>query len=244
MVIAVWGRDGIGKSTLCDALGELAAKQDVSIVIDTDLTQPTLTARVNGKHIDEDASLGKAISGFDGDDVRRYLHQHMRHKRLYYAGLTSRDEYLTYEHGTEADNAAQDFLNKCKEIASTVILDVSGQRTDPFLPAALLNAGYILLLVTPDVQGICWHNAVMPMLKDMYADSRVLTVAAQVQKYQDADAVAKASDIRFDAKLSYVSELRRLRNEGKGILECTTPLGIRLEKQIRLLYERMRGAQQ
>jgi MinD-like ATPase involved in chromosome partitioning or flagellar assembly len=244
MVIAVWGRDGIGKSVLCDALGELAAKQDVTIVIDTDLTQPTLPSRVNGKHMDVDSSLGKAVSGIGADDVRRYLNQHARHKRLYYAGLTDRDEYLTYELGMEADDAAQDFLNDCKEIAGTVILDISGQRNDPFLPAALLNAGHILLFFTPDVQGICWHKAVMPMLKDMSVDQRVLTVAAQVQRHQDTEVVAKISDIRFDAALPYAPELRRLRDEGKGVFDCVTPAGMRLAKQITLLNGRMKGEEQ
>ena len=43
MLIAIWGRDGIGKSTLCDALCVWFARQGITAVIDTDLTQPTLS---------------------------------------------------------------------------------------------------------------------------------------------------------------------------------------------------------
>ena len=52
MVIAVWGRDEIGKSTLCDTLGKLFAKKGVTVIIDTDLTQPTLPMRLNGVKVD------------------------------------------------------------------------------------------------------------------------------------------------------------------------------------------------
>ena len=45
MLIAIWGRDGTGKSTLADALGLLFAKRGVTAIIDTDLTQPTLPQR-------------------------------------------------------------------------------------------------------------------------------------------------------------------------------------------------------
>ena len=37
MLITVWGRDGIGKSALCDTLGILFARQGTTAVIDTDL---------------------------------------------------------------------------------------------------------------------------------------------------------------------------------------------------------------
>ena len=38
MIIAIWGRDGAGKSTLSDTLGVSFSKRGVCIVIDTDAT--------------------------------------------------------------------------------------------------------------------------------------------------------------------------------------------------------------
>ncbi len=48
MLISIWGRDGVGKSTLADALGGLFSQRGITVVIDTDLTQPTLPVRING----------------------------------------------------------------------------------------------------------------------------------------------------------------------------------------------------
>ena len=78
MIIAIWGRDGTGKSTLADALAQLFAKRSVTGIIDTDLTQPTLPMRLNGLRIDLSMSLGKAISGVGMDDAAKFLHQHSK----------------------------------------------------------------------------------------------------------------------------------------------------------------------
>jgi len=241
MLIAIWGRDGIGKSTLCDALGSLFAKQGIAAIIDTDLTQPTLPMRANGNKFSADTSLGKAISGIGIGDASRYLHQHQKHKTLFYAGLTDRDEYLSYELGLDADNAAQDFIEQCAELADTVILDISGQRTDPFLPGAFIHADKVIVLVTPDTQGVCWFNAVKPLMENMNAQGRVLPVAAMVE-HQAIEAAAKAADLQFAAELPFVKEFRRMRDTGVSPLDGSTPAALRYGKQAQKVYGMLKEA--
>lgn len=241
MLIAIWGRDGIGKSTLSDALGVLIAKQGITAIIDTDLTQPTLPMRVNGQKFSADTSLGKAISGIGISDAACYLHQHPKHKTLFYAGLTDRDEYLSYELGLDADNAAQDLIEQCAELADTIILDISGQRTDPFLPGALIHADKVIVLVTPDIQGTCWLNAVKPLLESMEAQGRVLPVAVMVE-HQAIEAVAKAADLQFATELPFVKEFRRMRDTGVSPLDGSTPAALRYVRQVQKLYEQLKEA--
>jgi MinD-like ATPase involved in chromosome partitioning or flagellar assembly len=235
MLIAIWGRDGTGKSTLADALGLLFAKRRVTAIIDTDLTQPTLPARVNGKKFNAEASLGKAISGIGTDDAAKYLHQHPKQKQLFYAGLTDRDEYLSYEIGLEAADAVRDFIERCAALTDTVILDLSGQRTDPFVPGALCDADKIILPITPDVQGVCWFNAAKPFLEAMNTSGRVLPVAMMADRRYDLSAVAKAADIRFAAGLPYVREFRQ-----NGADTGSTPAAIRYAKQVQKLCEMLK----
>lgn len=233
MIIAIWGRDGTGKSTLADALGMLFIKQGVTAIIDTDLTQPTLPMRVNGKRFSTDASLGKAVSGVGTEDAAKYLHQHPKNKRLFYAGLTDRDEYLSYEHGLEAADAAKTFMEQCASLADTLILDLSGQRADPFVPVALSYADKIIVPITPNVQGVCWLEAIKPFLEAMNAAGRVLPVAAMVT-HPALDAIEKVAGIRFAAALPYVREFRQ--NGGDA---CSTPAAIRYYKQVRKLYNKL-----
>ena len=235
MVIAVWGRDGIGKSGLCDELGKLFAKTGVTVIIDTDLTQPTLPVRLNGAKIDSNASLGKAI-GMGTSDAALYLHQHSKQKTLFYAGLTDQDEYMSYELGLEADNAAQDFVERCTELADTVILDMSGQRSDPFLPAALIHADKVIVLYTPDVQGICWINSIKPLIDTMKAQERILPVVAIIERHHDMAAVEKATDYKLAAALPYVRDYRN-----DGISNGTTRATMRYCQEVNKLKAMLKG---
>lgn len=237
MLIAVWGRDGIGKSGLCDTLGILFARQGVTAVIDTDLTQPTLPTRLSGMKIDADASLGKAI-GMGAMDAASYLHQHPKLKTLFYAGLTDKDEYLSYELGLETDEAAQDFVERCAELADTVILDLSGQRSDPFLPGALIYADKVIALFTPDVQGICWFNSVRPLISTMGAKEHLLPVAAMAGRQHDLSAVEKEAGTKFVASLPYVREFRQDCDPGAG----TTPAAMRYQREVKKLHALLKGS--
>ena len=242
MIIAVWGRDGIGKSTLCDALGFLFAKQGITAVIDTDLTQPTLSARVNGLNFDAATSLGKALYGIGAGEASRYLHQCPKRKSLFYAGLTDRDEFMSYEIGLEADEAAKYFVGQCVGLADTVILDLSGQRTDPFVPCTLTHADKVIILFTPDVQGVCWFNAIKPLLHSMNAQERVLPVAAMASRQCDLSAVEKATGTRFSVSLPLVRELQRMRDIGESPpLTGTTFTAHRYPRQVKMLYGMLQG---
>lgn len=236
MVVAVWGRDGIGKSTLCDTLGKLFAKKGVTVIIDTDLTQPTLPVRLNGVKVDADASLGKAI-GIGAMDAAPYLHQHPKIKTLFNAGLTDKDEYLSYELGLEADNSAQDFVERCGELADTVILDLSGQRSDPFLPGALIHADKLITLFTPNVQGICWFKSVKPLIDTMNAQERVLPVVTMMGMHHDLSSVEKALDTKFAAMLPYVQGFRQ-----GGISDGTTRTATRYLREVNKLQTLLKGA--
>jgi hypothetical protein len=241
MLIAVWGRDGTGKSTLCDVLGSLFSKQGITAVINTDLTQPTLPARVNGVNFDAATSLGKALYGIGTGEASRYLHQHPKQKSLFYAGLTDRDEFMSYEIGLEADEAAQYFVGQCGGLADTVILDLSGQRTDPFVPCALTHADKVIVLFTPDVQGVCWFNAVKPLLHSMNAQDRVLSMAAMASRQCDLSAVEKAAGTRFSVSLPLVREFHRMRDTGESPLSGTTFAAHRYARQAKMLYGMLQG---
>jgi MinD-like ATPase involved in chromosome partitioning or flagellar assembly len=239
MIIAIWGRDGVGKSMLCDTLGLLLSQKDVAAVIDTDLTQPTLPIRVNGLRLDADASLGKAVSGIGTGNASSFLHQHSQHKGLFYAGLVDGDDYMSYEAGLDADETAQDFVEQCSELADTVILDLSGQRTDPFLPGALLHADRVIVLFTPDVQGICWYQSVAPLFRNRQAQGHVLLVAAMIGKHHDIPAVEKATGASFAAVLPFVKEFRQTNDSGMSPLEGVTSSATRYQRQVRQLNEQL-----
>jgi MinD-like ATPase involved in chromosome partitioning or flagellar assembly len=203
MVLAIWGRDGAGKSTLSDMLGKLFSKKGICIVIDTDLTQPTLPTRCTGVSLQEKKSLGQALTGAVVTDIRPYLCQHPNHKGLFYAGLRSDDDFLSYELGLRAESSARNFVDRCTEQADTVILDISGQRSDPFLPAAL-ERDHIIQPIVPDTQGMYWFLSVKPLQQQMGALKRILPVASMARPDHDVAGVEKAAGMAFAAQLPWV----------------------------------------
>ncbi len=243
MLLAIWGRDGIGKSTLADTLGITYAQKSATIVIDTDMTQSTLSARINSVVFDGKTSLGRTISRGGEDDAADFLHQHPKHRNLFYAGLTETDDFLSYEIGLEADKAVRNFIIQCVDLADTVILDLSGQRYDPFLFGALHNADKIIVPIAPDVQGFCWYNAVKPLIEGMNTKERLLTVAAMEDKYHDIEAIEKITGVHFAARLPFSKEIGYMRDTGASPLDGTTPAAIRYMYAIRKICVLLKGCE-
>lgn len=211
MLLTIWGRDGSGKSTLTDHLGHLLSRDSLAAVIDSDLTQPTLPIRLSGINFRREKSLGRAIAGTGTSEAKTYLHQHPDCDGLFFAGLMTDDDYLSYEIGLEAEQAAAQFIRNCQDTVDHVILDCSGQRTDPFVPIGLQFADQILIVLTPDLQGICWWKSVEPLLKQLNVIDKVKLILSPVQKHHQVDWIESGIGCQINYELPYSPELNQLR---------------------------------
>jgi MinD-like ATPase involved in chromosome partitioning or flagellar assembly len=151
MLIAIWGKDGTGKSTLAEAVGLFYSRQGLALIIDTDTTHPTLTGRIPVEKHMQNGSIGRMLASPAVSDVAGTYHQHPKHEGLFIAGTTCGDNYLSYESGLEQSVIASDYLQQCKAQVDTVIVDCSGQKDDPFMPVSLMQADRILLLFIPPI---------------------------------------------------------------------------------------------
>lgn len=211
MLVMIWGRDGSGKSTLADHLGSVLSRDSLVAVIDSDLTQPTLPIRLSGMNFRRERSLGRAIAGTGTSEAKTYLHQHPDCHGLFFAGLLHEDDYLSYEIGLEAEQAAAQFIRQCQDTVDHVILDCSGQRTDPFVPIGLQAADQILIVITPDLQGICWWKSVEPLLKQLDVVGKIKLVLSPVHKHHQADWVESGIGSQVHYSLPFTLELNLIR---------------------------------
>jgi cellulose biosynthesis protein BcsQ len=124
-------------------------------------------------------------------------------------------------------------VERCAALADTVIIDLSGQRADPFVPVALSSADKIIIPITPDVQGVCWFNAVKPFLEAMNTSVRVMLVAAMAAQ-PTLDVIEKATDIRFAVTLPHVHEFRQ-----NGSEAVSTFAAFRYFKQVLKLFKKI-----
>lgn len=210
MLIMIWGRDGSGKSTLADHLGSVLSHDSLVAVIDSDLTQPTLPVRLSGMNFRRERSLGRAIAGTGTSEAKTYLHQHPDCHGLFFAGLLNEDDYLSYEIGLEAEQAAAQFIRQCQDTVDHVILDCSGQRTDPFVPIGLQAADQILIVITPDLQGICWWKSVEPLLKQLGVIDKIKLALSPVHKHHQVDWIESGIGSQVHYSLPFSLELNLL----------------------------------
>lgn len=199
MMIAIWGKDGTGKSTLAETLGLFfTRKKGLALVVDSDTAQPTLTGRIPIEQHKRNGSIGQMLASPSVSDMTSTFHQYRQHEGLFFAGTTCEDNYLSYESGFEQSENASEYLLQCKAQMDTIIIDCSSQKDDPFVPVSLLQADRILLLFSPTAEGVAWVLSVQPLLERLGVMGKTLFIASQAWKYQDIRAVEKTLGRRIN----------------------------------------------
>ena len=215
MIIAVWGRSGTGKSLIANELGRHYARHaKLTVVVDTDMTQPTLPPKLPNAPKNNKASLGLIFASQQVRDAQPYFHQHHKGSKLFFAGLTKDDNYLSYEIGMRQHKQASSFVTACQDIADVVILDCSSQRGDPFLAVALDKADRFLLMHTPDTKNVCWYLGVKPLLAKKRNEHEVLHVVNAVQRHHATAEYEKTASIELTAVLPYSQSINEVDGQG------------------------------
>ena len=235
MQITIWGRDGSGKSTLADYLGVHLAQKEITVVIDTDLTQPTITNRLPGRETRKEQSLGRAISGTGTTEIRPYLIQHPKHEALFFSGLVHGEDYMEYELGLDSAAMANLFISSCKTVADNIILDCSGQRTDPFIPEALTGSDVVIVLLTPDLQGITWWQSVQSLLQELKVSDKAIPVFSMIHSHHNENWLQEAIDLKNIVSIPFAPELNLLRSSGQTTDKPVTRAGSKWEKGLKRL---------
>lgn len=213
MIIAIWGRSGTGKSLIANELGRHYARRgNVTVVVDTDMTQPTLPPKLPDAPENKKESLGMIFAAPQVRDAQVYFHQHHKGSKLFYAGLTKDDNYLSYEIGMRQYGQAVSFVTACQDVADVIILDCSSQRADPFLAVALDAADDFLLAHMPDTKNVCWYLGVKPLL--VKKRSEILHVANGVQKHHACAEYEQTAGVKFSAVLPYSPSINEVDGQG------------------------------
>lgn len=230
MIIGVWGQAGTGNSVLAESLAFLFSKRGTVLLIHTDLTQPTLPVMLNGENIDKAHSLGRALK-IGMKDVTSYMHQHKSNKRLFYAGLSDKDNILSHEIGIEATSYVERFIENCKHVVDNIIIDLSPQRNDPFLPFTLSYADKVIMPLVPNTKGVTRHISFMELVFQLKAADKILPVAAEVFSFHDIKKIEKAANIEFAVVIPFLKDVAMCMDTNKSVMDVP-----KYAKQVRKLY--------
>ncbi len=240
MIAAIWGRGGVGKSTIACSLGSLYAGKGVAGVIDSSLTHPTLPTHLPGLRQNTEYSLGRWLNRMGSNEVRPYFHQSPHCEGLFHAGLSDGDKYTDYEIGFEAVDRAQELLRQAEKMLGNVILDCSTQRNDPFLPAMLREADFILLPIVPNVDAVYWYSAIKPMFADAGALDRTIPFAVMTQPFHLISEVEKQLDISFCAEFRYSRDVAQACDECRLATEAIRRDAIHWSQNLHKLYKEIK----
>ena len=209
MIIAVWGSPGSGKSLVATELGRMFARDNITVVVNTDMTQPTIPVLLPKIRNDVKHSLGVIFPTPFVRDAQNYLHQHPKEEKLFLAGLKKDDDYLSYEVGVAQYDQAYHFINACSDIADVVVLDCSNQRGDPFFAAALDVADMFIITMPPDIKNVCWYLSVKELLENKITEQEkpLIRIANPVMSFSAVKEVESLLDMTFDYKLPFSKQL-------------------------------------
>jgi len=217
MIIAIWGKSGTGKSVIANELGRFYAQRGkVTVVVDTDMTQPTLPPRLPGTPDNKKTSLGTIFALPQVRDAHMFFHQQTKETGLFFSGLIKDDNYLSYEIGMKQYKQASFFVTACQDVTDVIILDCSGQRGDPFLAVALDLADHFVLVHAPDTKNACWYLAVKSLLSKKRSENNGLIyhIANTVQKHHAVAEYEKTTGVQFTAMLPFSRSLNEMDGQG------------------------------
>jgi hypothetical protein len=200
MVLGIMGRDGMGKTSVAKAVGGYLARDNLTLIINTDMTMPT-TIQQGGSL----RSLGHYLSLASRQPVTPYLQQHEKIKNLFFAGTSMLDDVFSYP--VDLDNAqqAEYFIEEALKEVSHIVIDLSGQSMDPFLPVSVERADIPLFMTSCDAEGA---NSIYAMERLFKASACPIRMAvSKTQAWHDICAFEKKSERKVEYNFSFSKEL-------------------------------------
>ncbi len=231
MVLGLMGRDGMGKTSIARAVGGYLARDDLTLVINTDMTLPTTIQMDSGLR-----TLGHYLSLASRQPVTQYLQQHEKIKNLFFAGTSMLDDMFSYP--VDLDNAqqAEYFIEEALKEVSHIVIDLSGQRTDPFLPVSVKRADMLLFITSCDAEGI---NSIYAMERLFKAAACPVRMAlSKTHAWHDSCAFEKTSGRRAEYNFPFSNELLYAAACGKDFAQ-EGKTGKLWDKEVRLVAEEL-----
>lgn len=246
MIIGIWGMGGTGKSTIATSLGHIMSAKGITVVIDSDVTKPTIPSKLPGKEYPVKKSLGHIFSTQYVRDAKMFMFQHPKAETLFFAGTDQTDTYLTNEISMKKLPQARDFIRACGEIADNVIIDISTQKEDPFFAAASELADIFLIVLPPDLSGVCFHRAIQDLLTKIRGieGKPIHYVASPTHRHHSIPTFEKTTGAKFEIVLPYVKTIGFIQSKGELIVGNTGSGVKRWSKQLQLYLKKITAAAQ
>ena len=156
-LIAVWGKNGSGKSTVASNLACCLAKRGCSTAIIGANRFYGALQYMFGVELSEEQSIRNVLTGRNEMGIEPYFREYGLVKGLFIASLSNADDCIGYQKFS-ADKATR-FLNLAKNHFHYTIVDCDESTEDPLSMLALTLADKVIYVTKPNIQHAVFASA-------------------------------------------------------------------------------------
>lgn len=186
-VLAVWGNQNSGKTTVsCRIARQLASKKYNVVLILADMNTPPLPYICPPADLESPRSMGAILASPAVDErlVQENCTLHRKNDHLTILGLKKGENVFSYPQYT--DKQAQELISCARSFADYVIIDcTSNIANDTFSAVAIMCADVTLRLVSCDLKAVSFLSSQLPLLGDArWKADKQMKIASNIKPAQ------------------------------------------------------------
>lgn len=192
MILAVWGNAASGKSTVAIKVAlEFASQKKNVVLIDTNFIAPQAKIWFPKEDIKPENSMMTILENnieFDSLMSKIFMAND-------YLGVLGYARDLSVNSLTSRNDTPAELLSALSEEADVIVVDCQSNITQDIMTFTALDvADAKIICLTPDLRGLSWYEANVPMLKEKWEnqETSVITTFSKVKINSPADALERA----------------------------------------------------
>ncbi|MBP3856323.1 MAG: AAA family ATPase [Ruminiclostridium sp.] len=242
-IVCFWGSPGSGKTIMALAVASALSKKKKNVIVFSgDKLTPSLKVYLPTVDITAQKSIGPLLMSnrYDDSDLATRMIVHPDTEYICFAGMAPSDNYITYQEFSR--ESVVRLANKFASYSDYVLIDgVSNPLEDTMTLAMLELSDVTVRSMTADGKGIMYSEANKTIYRDAkFRYDEQITVLGNVKEVSPyAEIIAIMGN--FDYVLEYSYEAEDKMNAGKLLRDFNRSKGVKFEKTINKLTERIEG---
>ena len=233
-IIAIYGQDGNGKTTLSYALAnQLADKTNMVLIVHTDYNKSVMSERM--PELQNSISLGQLLMTEEYYNLDKSFVPYALNENVFASGIVNSENYTSYERCSL--DTAKRYFEILVKIFDYIIVDTTDDLNDTLAVAGLAQAGIVIELLSANIQGVIFQNAYNLIFDKLDTKGKTIFAAAKLQPYQNMAIVENMLNVKFKIKLPYSNEVDFKNMSGSTLNGFAKKDGIAYEREIQQLQK-------
>lgn len=215
-LIAVYGNNGSGKSTIASNLAFALSKQFLTGIIGLNTNYGSIQ-HFFGMRIENDKNLRNIILSNGLDDIAKNFTQHPTQTNLFVLSMPNEDDCLKLADtsiGLDSSTAIN-IVVTLKEKFDYLIVDCTNDVNDPLSIYSLVYSNKVINSIKPTLQGLSFLNSYKSLFEALkvYQD-RIINVSNSDKNTIGLARFEKIANIKFDVALPFDKKVEISESEG------------------------------